>query len=100
MGIKRGPEVPGVRARRDTSPGHKVRAEADEMIERAIRRIHACQNQLDTKALHGPYGRQQMVETIYGAVADLTKHRLATVIKRRLMKRRLCTEAELWITGG
>ena len=29
-----------------------------------------------------------MVETIYGAVADLTKHRLATVIKRRLMKRR------------
>ena len=32
-----------------------------------------------------------MVETIYGAAADLRRHRLANVIKRRLM-RRLCTD--------
>jgi hypothetical protein len=33
--MKRGPEVSGVRARSDTAPGDKVKAEADEMNERA-----------------------------------------------------------------
>ena len=66
----------------------EVKAEADAIIEGAIERIHACQQKLDGKALHGPYGKQQTVETIYGAAADLRRHRLATVIKRRLMKRR------------
>ena len=73
MRMKRGPEVAGVRARSDTAPGDKVKAEADEMIERAIRRIHACQNQLDRKALHGPYGRQQMVETIRAGLGNLDR---------------------------
>jgi hypothetical protein len=76
-----------VGGRKDTAPGSKVRAEADAIIEGAIQRIHACQQKLDRKVLHGPYGKQQMVETIYGAAADLRRHRLANVIKRRLMKR-------------
>ena len=76
-----------VGGRKDAAPGSKVRAEADAIIERAIERIHACQQKLDRKVLHGPYGKQQMVETIYGAASDLRRHRLANVIKRRLMKR-------------
>ena len=76
-----------VGGRKDTAPGSKVRAEADAIIERAIERIHVCQRKLDRKVLHGPYGKQQMVETIYGAAADLRRHRLANVIKRRLRKR-------------
>ena len=43
MRMKRGPEVAGVRGRSDTAPGDKVKAEVDEMIECAIRRIQACQ---------------------------------------------------------
>ena len=76
-----------VGGRKDTASGSTVRAEADAIIERAIERIHACQQKLDRKVLHGPYGKQQMVETIYGAAADLRRHRLANVIKRRLMRR-------------
>ena len=75
-----------VGGRKGAAPGSKVRAEADAIIESAIERIHACQQKLDRRVLHGPYGKQQMVETIYGAVADLRRHRPANVIKRRLMK--------------
>jgi hypothetical protein len=64
-----------------------IQAEADAMIEAAIRRIHACRDRLNRKTLHGPYGKQQMVETIYGAVGDLERNRRVTVIKCRLMKR-------------
>ena len=76
-----------VGGRKDAAPGSKVRAAADAIIEGAIERIHACQQKLERKVLHGPYGKQQMVETIYGAAADLRRHRLANVIKRRLMRR-------------
>jgi hypothetical protein len=86
-----------VERRSDTGPGYRVKAEADGMIERAIRRIHACQQQLDRKALRGPYGKQELVETIYGAVAELKNHRLANVIKRRLMTRRRTDEGALEI---
>lgn len=70
----------------------EAKAEADAMIDRSIRVIRACKQQLDRRALHGPYGKQQMVETIYGAVADLKTHRLATRIKAQLMAR-LATSA-------
>ena len=72
-------KLAGVSCRSDSAPGSKVRAEADAIIEGAIERIHVCQQKLDRKVLHGPYGKQQMVETIYGAVADLRRHRLANV---------------------
>ena len=76
-----------VGGRKGAAPGSKVRAEADAIIVRAIERIHVCQQKLDRKVLHGPYGKQQLVETIYGAAADLRRRRLANVIKRRLRKR-------------
>jgi hypothetical protein len=81
------PKSARVSGRSEIAPGSKVRAEADAKIERAIERVHICQQKLDRKVLHGPYGKQQMVETIYGAAADLRRHRLADVIKRRSMKR-------------
>src|ERR1019366_2368569 len=86
--------------RKDTAPGSKVRAEADAIIESAIERSHVCQQKLERKVLHGPYGKQQMVETIYGAVADLRRHRLANVIKRRLMKRLGADDAAFDIVRG
>ena len=89
-----------VGGRKDAAPGSKVRAEADAIIERAIQRIHVCQQKLDRKVLHGPYGKQQMVETIYGAVADLRRHRLANVIKRRLMRRLGTDDAAFDIVEG
>jgi len=64
-----------------------AQTEADAMIEGAIRRIHGCQDKLNKRTLHGSYGKQQMVEVIYGAVADLERSRRATVIKYRLVKR-------------
>jgi hypothetical protein len=76
-----------VSGRDDTAPGSEVKAEADAMIERAVRRIQECQQKLNRRVFHWPYGKQQMVETIYGAAADLRRHRLANVIKRRLMRR-------------
>jgi hypothetical protein len=89
-----------VGGRRDAAPGAKVRAEADAIIERAIERIHACRQKLEWKVLHGPYGKQQMVETIYGAAPDLRRHRLANVIKRRLMRRLGTDEAAFDIVRG
>jgi len=67
-------------------PAVIIKAEAE--IDDAIKRIRACGGRLARKELHGSYGKQQMVETIYGAVSGLEKSRLATVIKRRLIKRR------------
>ena len=43
-----------VGGRKDAAPGSKVRAEADAIIERAIERIHACQQKLDRKVLPRP----------------------------------------------
>src|SRR5665213_3990742 len=86
--------------RSDSAPGSKVRAAADAIIERAIERIHACQQKLERKVLHGPYGKQQMVETIYGAAAGLRRHRLANVIKRRLMRRLGTDDAAFELVRG
>lgn len=87
MGKKDRSQVAGVSCREYSDGVSQVQAEAEALIEDAIRPIQACQKQLDSKALHGPYGKQQMVETIYGAVADLKTHRLARIIRRRFMAR-------------
>ena len=43
-----------VGGRKDAAPGSKVRVEADAIIERAIKRIHTCQQKLDRKVLPRP----------------------------------------------
>jgi hypothetical protein len=84
---KKKSKIPEVRGPKNLDAVAPIQAEADTMIEAAIRRIHACEDRLNRKTLHGPFGKQQMVETIYGAVGDLERNRRATVIKCRLMKR-------------
>jgi hypothetical protein len=66
-------------------PEVTTRAEAE--IDDAVKRIRNGQRKLDRKELHGSCGKQQLVETIYGAVNGLERHRLPNVIKRRLVKR-------------
>ena len=85
---------------RDRAGVSEAKAEANAMIDRAIGQVQACQKQIDRKALHGAYGKQQMVETIYGAVADLRTHRLATRIKAQLMARLATSAGALDIVQG
>ena len=80
-------ESAGILEQEQSKRDRLLAADLDATIDDGVRRIRAAQAGFDNGVIHGAYGKQSIVQTIYGVYRDLAADRLAAAIFRRLRTR-------------